>query len=101
MASGGLVPGGIYRVEGTLSPIDPELRDYYANQGVHLRLKASRAVYAGRRGGGWGPSTASRGRAGSAGAAVPSPQQALVAGVSLGEDAGLDDDLRERFRTAA
>jgi len=102
VASGGLVAGGVYRVEGTLSPIDPELRDYYANQGVHLRLKAFRAVYAGRRGGGWGAvdrlHDAALARLGAAD--HPSPERALVAGVSLGEGDALPYDLRERFRAA-
>ena len=102
VGGGGLVPSGIYRVEGTLSPIDPELRDYYANQGVHLRLKASRAVLAGRRGGGWGAvdrlHDAAIARLGAAD--HPTPERALVAGVSLGEGDALPYDLRERFRAA-
>ena len=46
-----LVQGGIYRVRGRLSPIDPDLRGYYATQGAHLRLTASDPILLGRRGG--------------------------------------------------
>jgi competence protein ComEC len=100
--SGGLVPGGIYRVGGRLVPIDPELRGYYANQGVHLELDASDAVAAGRRGGAWGAvdrlHDAALAKLGAA--SDPSPERALVAGVALGEGDALPYDLREQFRAS-
>jgi len=46
--------GGVYRVTGHLREIDPPVRNYYASQGVHLELRASRLVWLADRGGGWG-----------------------------------------------
>src|SRR5205807_238630 len=84
----------------TLRPIDPQVRDYYATQGVHLELRASRLVAGGRRGGVWGMVDAAHAGAlrrlgASTGA---SPARALVAGVTLGETGGLPPDVRQQFR---
>jgi competence protein ComEC len=102
VGSGGLVPGGMYRVRGRLTPIDPELRDYYANQGVHLGLDATQSAYMGRRGGAWGGvdrlHDAALDRLGAAD--HPTPERGLVAGISLGEGDALPYDLRQRFRQA-
>lgn len=92
--------GALYAVRGTLRPIDPEVRAYYATQGVHLELRAARLVAAGRRGGMWGVvdaahAAALRRLAAGAGA---SPARSLVAGVTLGETGGLPPDVRQQFR---
>jgi competence protein ComEC len=102
VGSGGLVPGGIYRVRGRLEQIDPKLRDYYANQGVHLQLDASDALIVGRRGGVWGAvdriHDAALARLDAAD--HPPAERALVAGVSLGEGDALPYELREQFRAS-
>src|SRR5947209_4458258 len=92
--------GVVYAVTGRLRPIDPQVRDYYATQGVHLELRASRLVAGGRRGGVWGMVDAAHAGAlrrlgASTGA---SPARALVAGVTLGETGGLPPDVRQQFR---
>jgi competence protein ComEC len=92
--------GGVYRASGTLRPVDPQVRDYYASQGVHLQLRASRLAWLGRRGGTWGVVDAAHAaalRRLSGGAAV-SPQRALVAGVTLGETGSMPAEVRRQFR---
>ena len=42
-----LAQGGIYRVRGRLGPLDDVVRGYYATQGIHLELRATRAVMLG------------------------------------------------------
>jgi len=97
-----LVQGGIYRVRGTLSPIDPDLRGYYATQGAHLRLTAAGPVLLGRRGGLWGTIDATHDAALHRLGADhdPTEQRALVAGVALGEGDALPYELRQQFRQA-
>src|SRR5436190_20918603 len=36
-----LVQGGVYRVSGSLGPLDAVVRCYYATQGIHLELRAT------------------------------------------------------------
>lgn len=92
--------GAVYRVSGRLSEIDSHVRAYYATQGVHLELRASRLVLTGRRGGLWGTVDAAHAAALRRLGAGPeaSPARALVAGVTLGETGGLPADVRQRFR---
>jgi competence protein ComEC len=92
--------GAVYSATGRLRPIDPEVRGYYATQGVHLELRAARLVAIGRRGGLWGAvddAHAAAVRRLGAGAGA-SPARALVAGVTLGETGGLPPDVRQQFR---
>ena len=51
---GPLEQGGVYRVSGSLRPIDAVVADYYETQGAHLELRAEGAALIGRRGGVWG-----------------------------------------------
>jgi predicted membrane metal-binding protein len=92
--------GGVYRVSGSLRPVDPQVRDYYASQGVHLQLRASRLARVGRRGGPWGvvdlAHAAALRRLGE-GQDV-SRQRALVAGITLGETGSMPADVRRQFR---
>ncbi|MDX6520379.1 MAG: competence protein ComEC [Gaiellales bacterium] len=94
--------GGVYRAEGRLQPPDPAVRGYYATQGVHLELRASRLTALGMRGGGW--SVIDRLHAGALGRLAagrdPSPQRALVAGVTLGDTSGMSLADREAFRAS-
>jgi competence protein ComEC len=94
--------GGVYRAEGRLQPPDPAVRGYYATQGVHLELRASRLTALGLRGGGW--AVIDRLHAGALGRLAagrdPSPQRALVAGVTLGDTSGMPAADREAFRAS-
>jgi len=92
--------GEIYVASGRLRPIDPQVRGYYATQGVHLELRASRLVPSGHRGGLWGEVDAAHAAALRRLAAGPdaSPARALVAGVTLGETGGLPPEVRQQFR---
>jgi competence protein ComEC len=96
------VLGAIYQASGRLSPIDPPVRDYYATQGAHLQLRASRLRRLGQRGGGWG--VVDRLHAGALrrlGAdRDPPPARALVAGVTLGETGSLPAAVRDQFRSS-
>jgi competence protein ComEC len=92
--------GARYVVEGALRPIEGPVRDYYASQGAGMELRAATASLAGRRGGPWslvdGLHLSSLRLLGADGA--PAPERSLVAGITLGDDSGLDDVQRERFR---
>jgi competence protein ComEC len=92
--------GVAYAVTGRLRPVDPQVRGYYATQGVHLELRAARLVALGRRGGMWGVVDAAHAAALRRLAAGPdaAPARALVAGVTLGETGGLPPDVRRQFR---
>jgi competence protein ComEC len=94
--------GGVYRATGRLESPDPEVRGYYATQGVHLELRASRLVQLGERGGGWALidrlHEAALARLGAG--RDPSPQRALVAGVTLGDTSGMTLADRESFRAS-
>src|SRR5437667_7759700 len=96
------VLGGVYRAGGRLEPPDAEVRGYYATQGVHLELHASRLTRLGRRGGGWALidrlHEAALARLGAG--RDPSPRRALVAGVTLGDTSGMSLADRDSFRAS-
>jgi competence protein ComEC len=94
--------GGVYRVRGSLRPLDDVVRDYYATQGIHLQLRATRAVAVGRRGGLWGAvDAAHRAVLARLGATpAPAPARALVAGIALGDTSGLPFAEREQLRAS-
>jgi competence protein ComEC len=74
---------------------------YLRRQGVHAVLRADRYRLVGRRGG--AAALADRLRAGLAHALAPGltgERKAVVAGIVLGEDEGLDADLRDSFRAS-
>lgn len=94
--------GGRYRVTGRLERLDPVVRGYYATQGVHLELRATRAVRIGRRGGIWGVTDALRRRA-LAGLEVgpdASPARGLVAGIALGDTGAIPTGVRDQLRAS-
>ncbi len=92
--------GGVYRVSGRLVPVDPVVSGYYATQGIHLELRASRLTALGSRGGLWGAvdriHAAAVDRLGAG--HDPPPARSLVAGVTLGEDGAMPPDVRQQFR---
>lgn len=92
--------GGVYRAVGRLEPIDDVVRDYYASQGVHLELRASRLAWLSDRGGGWGVvdrlHAGALNRLGAGG--EPSAERSLVAGVTLGETGSMPTTVRQQFR---
>jgi competence protein ComEC len=94
--------GAVYRVRGSLRELDAVVRGYYATQGIHLQLRAARAVEIGRRGGVWGAVDGAHryvlGRLGASG--TPSPPRALVAGIALGDIGGLPYAEREELRAS-
>jgi competence protein ComEC len=74
---------------------------YLRRQGVHVVLRASTFAVVGHRGGIGG--LADRTRAVIAGSLAPGvhgERRAVIAGVVLGEDEGLDPELRDRFRSS-
>ena len=74
---------------------------YLRRQGVHVVLTASAFRVVGHRGGLGG--VADRIRAAMAGSLAPGvtgERRAVIAGVVLGEDEGLDPELRDRFRAS-
>jgi competence protein ComEC len=89
-------------VRGSLRPLDPIVRGYYATQGIHLQLRATRTVELGRRGGLWGAVDAAHryvlARLGATSA--PLPTRALVAGIALGDTSGLPYAEREALRAS-
>jgi competence protein ComEC len=92
--------GAAYRAAGRLHEIDAAVRGYYATQGVHLELRASRLVYLGRRGGLWGfvdSVHAAALRRLQAGPDASAPRS-LVAGITLGETGAMPADVRQQFR---
>jgi competence protein ComEC len=90
--------GARLRVIGTLrEPPDYE-RTWLRRHGVHVVLRASSQRVLRLRGG-----VADRLHAWLAGAATPGlggERRAVIEGVVLGEDGGLSDDLRQRFRAS-
>jgi competence protein ComEC len=74
---------------------------YLKRQGVQVVLRADRFTVIGRRGGIGGVADAVRAAiSGSLARGLDGERRAVVAGVVLGEDEGLEDDLRERFRAS-
>jgi competence protein ComEC len=85
-------------VLGTLRPPSDAERGWLRIHGVHVVMRASAQRVAGRRG-----SVADRLHAWLARASVPGlagERRAVLEGVVLGEDQGLSDDLRNRFRAS-
>ena len=76
-------------------------RAWLARQGIHVVLRAQRWRAVGRRGGLGGVADRLRARIGTAlRPALSGERRAVVAGVVLGDDHGLDEELRERFRAS-
>jgi competence protein ComEC len=74
---------------------------YLRRQGIHVILRASRYRVVGRRGGIGGIADRLRHGVADSLAVVPrGERRAVLAGVVLGEDEGLDDELRDRFRAS-
>jgi competence protein ComEC len=74
---------------------------YLKRQGIHVVLHAERFRVVGQRGGIGGVADAlRRAVAQSLDLGLEGERRAVVAGVVLGEDEGLDRDLRERFRSS-
>ncbi len=100
--------GAVLDVVATVTrPREPEKdgdfdeASYLRRQGVHVILRADAARAVGRRGG--LGAVADRLRGGverSLEAVPPGERRAVLAGVVLGEDEGLDDDLRDNFRAS-
>ena len=100
--------GAILEVVVTVGrPRDPEEAGdfdeagYLRRQGIHVVLRAPAFRVVGRRGGLGGAADGLRRAVSRSLAAVPpGERRAVLAGIVLGEDEGLDDELRERFRTS-
>lgn len=76
-------------------------RTWLRRHGIHLMLRADRWRVAGRRGGLGGIADALRRRLGdSVARGLGGDRAAILEGVVLGEDSGLSDGLRDRFRAA-
>jgi competence protein ComEC len=74
---------------------------YLRRQGVHVVLRGSSFRVVGQRGGLGGVADRLRNAVSRSLAGVPpGERRAVLAGVVLGEDEGLADELRERFRTS-
>jgi competence protein ComEC len=97
-----LEEGGVYRVRGRYTPLDPVVRGYYATQGAHLELRASEAVMTGRRHGVWGASDSlHRAALAQLGLSVsPPPPRALVAGIALGDTGALPQSTKAELRAS-
>jgi competence protein ComEC len=98
----GAVVEAVVRVTSPRGPDDGFDESAYLNrQGVHVVLRADSYRVVGRRGGLGG--LADRLRRHLAGTIAPGlegERRAVVAGVVLGEDEGLDSELQERFRAS-
>ena len=76
-------------------------RGWLRRQGIHVVLRADRWRIVGRRGGLWGIADSLRGHVQkSLAPGVSGERRAVLAGVVLGADEGLSEDLRERFRAS-
>jgi competence protein ComEC len=74
---------------------------YLRRQGIHVVLRGGGFRVVGRRGGlGAVADGLRRGVARSLAAVPPGERRAVLAGVVLGEDEGLDEELRDRFRAS-
>jgi len=97
-----LAQGQRYRVTGSLSDVDPVVRDYYSTQGVHLHLLVSDWRPTGRRGGVWG--AVDRLHAGALRALGmgdgAGSERGLVAGIVIGDTSGLSARERDRLRAS-
>ena len=76
-------------------------RSWLRRQGIHVVLRADVWRVVGRRGGLWGLADALRAHIErSLAPAVGGERRAVLAGIVLGADEGLSDELRERFRAS-
>ena len=74
---------------------------YLRRQGVHVVLRADRFRHVGRRGGVAGLADRLRhALAGSIAPGIAGERRAVVAGIVLGEDEGLSDELQDAFRAS-
>lgn len=91
--------GAIVLVRGRIRPLGP-FEQHYARRGAHGALSVEAAAPTpGRRGGAWRLVDAIRGRAETALiAGLPTPQAALLRGMTLGQDEALTERTREDFR---
>ncbi len=99
---GPLEQGGVYRVSGSLRPIDAVVADYYETQGAHLELRAEGAALIGRRGGVWGVVDTAHRRAlgiiqGSGGTPA---SRGLIAGITLGDAGAIPSEDRDNLRAS-
>jgi competence protein ComEC len=101
-------PGALLEVVVTVTrPRGPEVEGgfdeaaYLRRQGIHVVLRGGRFRVVGRRGGlGAVADGLRRSVARSLAAVPPGERRAVLAGVVLGEDEGLDEELRDRFRAS-
>lgn len=98
----GAVIDAIGRLDEPRGPDDGfDERTWLRRQGVHFVLRTQRATIVGRRGGLGGFADAVRRRLRTAAArGLDGERAAVVEGVVLGEDNGLSDGLRDRFRAS-
>lgn len=76
-------------------------RAWLGRQGIHVVLRGDRWRLVGRRGGVWGLADRLRSRLlRSTGLGLEGERRAVLEGVVLGEDGGLSEELRQRFRAS-
>jgi competence protein ComEC len=100
--------GAVIRVVATVvrpsGPDEPggfDEREYLRRQGIHVILRAGWYEQVGRRGGAAGVTDRLRGwLADGLAPGLHGERRAIVAGVVLGEDQGLDESLRQAFRAS-
>lgn len=97
-----LEQGGIYRVTGSLRPIDPVVAGYYATQGAHLELRATDVTHIGRRGGVWGAVDAAHRDALGVieGGGGSEAGRGLIAGITLGDAGAIPEANRDQLRSS-
>ena len=83
------------------SPDEFDERGWLARRGVHVILRGGPWTIVGRRGGIGGVSDRLRAHVSTAiGAGLTGERRAVLAGIVLGEDEGLSDELRDSFKTS-
>ena len=91
----------VARPRGPKAEGDFDEAAYLRRQGIHVVLRGGSFRVVGRRGGlGAVADRLRRGVARSLEAVPPGERRAVLAGVVLGEDEGLDQELRDRFRAS-
>jgi competence protein ComEC len=91
----------VTRPDGPAEPGGFDEREYLRRQGVHVVLKAGWFEQVGTRGGAAGVADRLRAwLAGGMASGLRGERRAIVAGVVLGDDQGLDDSLRQAFRAS-
>jgi competence protein ComEC len=100
----GAIIEAVVRVDSPRPPSAPGGFDeaaYLGRQGIHVVLHADRFELIGRRGGVGGLADRLRGRlARSLAPGLGGERRAVVAGIVLGEDEGLEPELSDRFRAS-